>query len=254
MFVFKVLRIPTYPWVFPSFYCWERSIEVFGSEIWNVCEKSSVLLRVMTEQYWKEVWADWFCDVWKQCLMGFTKCPGILCSKMWTGCIGREFRRHKAWEEPPIKARSNTSTMGNHRILEWVGRDLKDYLCSTPCHEQWHLPTRSSPIQAGLKHFQAWGSHSFSGSKPHCLRGDMHGTGASGALSQPGECESTFLVNYSSLLNNPLEYLECGHPQSHSQNTSNFHSAQWVWSVESDILKVFKWTNQISCRRFLKWN
>jgi len=47
-----------------------------------------------------------------------------------------------------------------------VGRDLKDYLVPTPCHEQGHLPLHQvaqSSIQPGLKHFQGGGIHNFSG-------------------------------------------------------------------------------------------
>ena len=102
--------------------------------------------------------------------------------------------------------------MGNHRVLEWVGLGgtVKTILFH-PLSWTGMPSTRPSPIQARLKHFHGWGSHSFSGSKPHCLRSDMHGTGALGALSL-GEFESTVLVNYSPFLNNLFEDLEYGHP------------------------------------------
>jgi len=38
-----------------------------------------------------------------------------------------------------------------------IGRDLKDHLIPTPCHEQGHLPLHQvaqSSIQPGLEHFQ----------------------------------------------------------------------------------------------------
>jgi len=47
-----------------------------------------------------------------------------------------------------------------------VGRDLKDHLVPTPCHEQGHLPldqVAQSSIQPGLEHFQGGDIHSFSG-------------------------------------------------------------------------------------------
>lgn len=37
--------------------------------------------------------------------MGFPKCPGSLCTKMWPGCAGREFRHHQAQRGATCKAR-----------------------------------------------------------------------------------------------------------------------------------------------------
>ena len=51
-----------------------------------------------------------------------------------------------------------------NRAMVWVRRDLKDYLIPTP------LPWKGTPSTRpgcsklrGLKHFQGWGIHSFSG-------------------------------------------------------------------------------------------
>jgi len=62
--------------------------------------------------------------------------------------------------------------------MVWVGRDLKSHLVPIPCHEQGHLPPEQvaqSPIQPGLEHCRAGGSHSFSGqpvSLPHHPHGE----------------------------------------------------------------------------------
>ena len=54
-----------------------------------------------------------------------------------------------------------------HRMV-WLGKDLKDHLVPTPCHEQGHLPLdqgAQSSIQPGLEPCQGGGSHSLSGQR-----------------------------------------------------------------------------------------
>lgn len=55
-----------------------------------------------------------------------------------------------------------------HKIKEyfWLEENSKTIKIQLPCHDQGHFPLNQlgqDPLQPGLKYFQRWGIHTFSG-------------------------------------------------------------------------------------------